>query len=119
MMAKYVDGFVLPLPKKNLEQYRKVARLASKVWIEHGALEYRECMLEDGKPGFGLPFAKLTKAKPSETVMFSFIVYKSRKHRDKVNAKAMNDPRLKMEMDKMPFDVNLMSWGGFEMIVDA
>lgn len=120
-MAKYVDGFVLPVPKKNLEAYRRISAQAGKVWREHGALEYRECAGEDLKdqPGMGVAFPRLVKAKPGETVCFSWIVYKSRAHRDRVNAKVMKDPRLAKMMDPkaMPFDVKRMAYGGFEMFV--
>jgi uncharacterized protein YbaA (DUF1428 family) len=117
----YVDGFLLPVPKKNLEVYRKMAQTAGKIWMEHGALEYRECVGEDLKTNMGTPFAQAAKAKPSETVVFAWIVYKSRAHRDKVNKKVMSDPRMNdMMKDKaMPFDVKRMSYGGFEVIVDG
>lgn len=120
-MPKYVDGFVIPLPEKNLADYRKMARLAGKVWREHGALEYRECVGEDMDVKFGLPFPKIAKTKPGETVVFAWIVYKSRAHRDKVNAKVMADPRLAKMMDpkNQPFDCKRMTYGGFEVIVDA
>jgi uncharacterized protein YbaA (DUF1428 family) len=116
----YVDGFLLPVPKKNLEVYRKMAQNAGKVWIEHGALEYRECVGEDLQTKMGIPFSKAAKTKAGETVVFSWIVYKSRAHRDKVNKKVMADPRMnEMMNDKaMPFDVKRMSYGGFEVIVD-
>ena len=120
-MAVYVDGFVLPVPKKNIEAYRKLATLAGKVWREHGALEYHECVADDVKPGKLTSFPQSVKLKPSETVVFAWIVYKSRAHRDKVNAKVMKDPRLaaQMDMKKMPFDGKRMFWGGFKEIVDA
>ena len=119
-MVKYVDGFVLVLPKKNVEAYKKMSKKAGKVWREHGALEYRECIGEDMKVKFGLPFPKLTKTKPSETVVFSWIVYKSRKDRDRVNAKVMSDKRLSQGMEnmEMPFDMKKMAYGGFEVLVD-
>jgi uncharacterized protein YbaA (DUF1428 family) len=119
---KYVDGFVLVVPKKNLKAYTKMAQMAGQVWKEHGALEYFECVGEDLKPPMGVPFPKLAKTKAGETVVFSFIVYKSRAHRDKVNDKVMKDPRLSamMEKDKkMPFDVKRMAYGGFEVLVEA
>ena len=119
---KYVDGFVLVVPKKNLKAYEKMARGAGRIWKEHGALEYFECVGEDLKPPFGVPFPKLAKTKTGETVVFSFIVYKSRAHRDKVNDKVMKDPRLSAMMEKdqkMPFDVKRMAYGGFEVIVEA
>lgn len=121
-MAKYVDGFVIPIPKKNVEAYRRIARLACKVWKEHGALEYRECVGEDFKMQIGIPFPKLAKTKPHETVVFAWIVYKSRAHRDRVNAKVMKDPRMaKMEtmmQSQIPFDCNRMTYAGFNIIVE-
>ena len=119
-MAKYVDGFVLPVPRKNLDSYRRMAQKASKIWHEHGALEYRECVGEDLQTKFGLPFPKSVKAKPGETVVFAWIVYKSRQHRDRVNAQVMKDPRLAdmMDMKNMPFDSKRMVYGGFKVIVD-
>ncbi len=117
---KYVDGFVVPVPTKNMEVYRRIARQAGKVWKEHGALEYRECVGDDLKLKMGLPFAETVKARRNETVLFSWIVYKSRAHRDAVNAKVMKDPRIaKMMKGAVPFDVNRMAYGGFKVIVDA
>jgi uncharacterized protein YbaA (DUF1428 family) len=114
----YVDGFVLVVPKKKLATYVKMARRAGKVWREHGALDYRECVGDDLKVKMGLPFPKLVRAKPSETVVFSWIVYKSRAHRDKVNAKVMADKRLVEGMPKeMPFDLKRMAYGGFRTLV--
>ena len=118
----YVDGFVLPVPKKNLAAYRKMASLAAKVWIEHGALEYRECAGEDLAVKFGVPFTQLAATKKGETVVFAWITYKSRAHRDRVNAKVMKDPRLKcddMDPKKMPFDCTRMGYGGFTTLVEA
>jgi uncharacterized protein YbaA (DUF1428 family) len=118
----YVDGFVIPIPKKNLEYYRQMARKAGKVWMEYGAVEYRECVGEDlgVKAGMGKSFPKLAAAKPGETVVFSWIVYKSRAHRDRVNAKVMKDPRITkmINEDEMPFDAKRMAYGGFETLVD-
>jgi uncharacterized protein YbaA (DUF1428 family) len=116
----YVDGFVLAVPKKNLKAYARLAQKAGKIWKEHGALEFHECAGDDLKTKCGIPFPKLIKAKPNETVMFSWIVFKSRKDRDRVNAKVMKDPRLAGMMDpgEMPFDVKRMAYGGFESIVD-
>jgi uncharacterized protein YbaA (DUF1428 family) len=116
----YVDGFVIAIPKKNMGAYKKMARVAGKVWKEHGAIDYKECVGDDDlKVKFGLPLTKLAKAKNNETVVFSFIVYKSRAHRDAVNKKVMADPRLaKMMNQPMPFDDKRMSWGGFKVIVD-
>ena len=117
-MAGYVDGYVLPLPKKNLDAYRRMARKAGKIWREHGALEVCECVADDVKSGKVTSFPQSVKLKKGETVVFSWIVYTSRKHRDQVNAKAMNDPRLaKMGPDSMPFDGKRMFWGGFKPIV--
>ncbi len=117
---KYIDGFVLPIPKKNLDAYRRMARKAGKIWREHGALEYRECIGDDLNVQFGVPYTKLLKLKPGETVFYSWIVYKSRAHRDKVNAKVMKDPRLTCSMDSkaMPFDIKRMAYGGFKVFVD-
>ncbi|HSA91570.1 MAG TPA: DUF1428 domain-containing protein [Terriglobales bacterium] len=117
----YVDGFVLAVPKKNLRAYARMARAAGKVWRKHGAIDYKECLGEDLKVKFGVPFPRIMKLKPGETVLFSFIVYKSRRHRDRVNAKVMKDPTLASMMDgkKMPFDVKRMAYGGFNVLVDA
>ena len=116
----YVDGFVLPVPKKNLQAYRRMAQQAGKVWMEHGALEFRECAGDDLNVKMGVSFSKTIKLKPGETVVFSWIVYKSRAHRDRVNAKVMKDPRLtaSMEGKTMPFDPKRMVYGGFKTIVD-
>ena len=117
----YVDGFVLPVPTKKLPAYRRLAKLASAVWRDHGALEYRECVGDDLKVKMGVPFSKCVKCKPGETVVFAWIVYKSRAHRDRVNAKVMKDPRLTsmMETTEMPFDCKRMAWGGFKTLVMA
>ena len=118
-MAKYVDGFVLVVPKKKIDAYKKLAKKAGKIWREHGALEYRECIGEDLKVKFGMPFTKLVKTKPSETVVFSWIVYKSRAQRDKVNKAVMADPRIQgMDPKAMPFDAKRMIYGGFKVMVD-
>lgn len=116
---QYVDGFVIPVPEKKLAEYKKMAKLASKVWIEHGALEYRECVAEDAPVGKLTSFPRSVKLKPDETVIFAWIVYKSRAHRDRVNAKAMSDPRMQklMETSGVPFDGKRMIFGGFDMIV--
>lgn len=116
----YVDGFVVPVPKKKLEDYRRMARKGGKIWREHGALEFRECVADDVKWGKRTSFPRSVKQKPGETVMFSFIVYKSRAHRDRVNAKVMKDKRLASMMDPkaMPFDAKRMIYGGFEVMVD-
>ena len=117
-MPQYVDAFVVPVPKKNLDEYRRIARLAGKVWREHGALEYRECIGKDLRVPMGLSFPRGIQTKRGETVFFSWILYKSRAHRDRVNAKVMDDPRMKKLCSKdMPFDDNRMIWGGFEVFV--
>jgi uncharacterized protein YbaA (DUF1428 family) len=118
---RYVDGFVLPVPTKNLKAYARMAKLASKVWLEHGALEYRECVGDDLDVKMGVPFPKMMKLKRGETVVFAWIVYKSRAQRDRVNAKVMKDPRLAKMIDPkaMPFDCKRMVYGGFEILVDA
>jgi uncharacterized protein YbaA (DUF1428 family) len=118
-MAKYVDGFVLPVPKGKLDAYRSMARKAGKIWREHGALEFRECVAEDVKTGKVTSFPQSVKRKRGETVVFSWIVFKSRAHRDRVNAKAMADPRLADMGDEMPFDGKRMIYGGFEVVVDV
>lgn len=115
----YVDGFVLPVPKKNLAAYRRMSRKAEKVWREHGALDYRECAGDDLKTSMGTSFPKLAKAKPGETVVFAWIVFRSKAHRDRVNKKVIADPRLNEMMagGAMPFDVKRMAYGGFRTIV--
>jgi uncharacterized protein YbaA (DUF1428 family) len=117
----YVDGFVVPVPKKNLAAYRRMAAKAGKVWRDHGALEYVECVADDVKPGKWTSFPQSVKLKSNETVVFAYIVYKSKKDRDRINAKVMKDPRLANMMDpkKMPFDGKRMFWGGFKSIVEA
>jgi uncharacterized protein YbaA (DUF1428 family) len=117
---KYVDGYVLPVPKKNLKAYQRMAQKAGKVWREHGALEFFECAGDDLKVKMGIPIPRLAKLKPGETVVFSWIVYKSRAHRDAVNARVMKDPRLAKMMNPkaMPFDHTRMSYGGFKVLVD-
>ena len=120
-MAHYIDGFVLPVPKKNIAAYRRMATKASKIWREHGALEYRECVGDDLDVKFGTPFPKGIKIKPGETLVFAYVVYQSRAHRDKVNAKVMKDPRIggMCDPNNMPFDCNRMLYGGFKTIVEA
>jgi len=118
---RYADGFLIPVPKKNVQAYRRIAQRAGKIWKEYGALEYRECAGDDihVKSGFGVPFPRITKLKRNETVFFSWIVYKSRAHRDRVNAKVMKDPRImKMVDGGMPFDAGRMVYGGFKVMVD-
>jgi uncharacterized protein YbaA (DUF1428 family) len=115
----YVDGFVLLVSKRNLNAYRSISRAAGKVWREHGALEYRECVGDDMRIPIGVPFPRLAKAKAGEVVVFSWIVYASRKARDRVNAKVMKDPRITRSMkQQMPFDVRRMAYGGFKVLVD-
>jgi len=118
---RYVDGYVLPVAKKNLQAYRLMAQKAGKVWRDHGALEYIECVADDVKPGKHTSFPQSVKLKPAETVVFAYIVYKSRAHRDRVNAKVMKDPRLANMMDPkaMPFDGKRMFWGGFKVLVEG
>ena len=116
----YVDGFIVPVPKKKLGAYRSLARKAGKIWREHGALDFKECVADDVKKGKWTSFPRSVKLKPSETVMFSYIVYKSRAHRDQVNAKVMKDKRFAgMDMKDMPFDAKRMIYGGFKVLVEA
>ncbi len=117
---KYIDGFVIPIAKKHIPVYLRMAKKAAKIWLEYGALEYRECIGDDLKVKIGLPFTKLAKTKSGETVIFSWIVYKSRAHRNRVNAKVMKDPRLAKMCDpkNMPFDMKRMSYGGFKIAID-
>jgi len=119
-MARYVDGFVLPVPLANMPAYKKMARLAGKVWKEHGALEYVECIADDVKPGKLTSFPQSVKLKEGEVVVFSYIVYPSRKARDAINAKVMADPRLAPMMDPktMSFDGKRMFWGGFKPFLE-
>lgn len=115
----YVDGFVLPVPKKNVDAYRRLSRKCGKIWMEYGALEYIECVADDVEPGKLTSFPQSVKLKPDEVVVFSWIIYKSRAQRDRVNAKVMADPRLAdMSPETMPFDAKRMFWGGFKPIVD-
>jgi uncharacterized protein YbaA (DUF1428 family) len=116
----YVDGFVVAVPEENLAAYRKMSRKAGKIWKEHGALEYRECVADDVKKGKLTSFPQSVKLKRGETVVFSWIVYKSRKDRDRIIAKVMEDPRLAdmMNPEAMPFDSKRMIYGGFKVIVD-
>ena len=115
---QYVDGYVLPVPKKNVQLYRRIAAKAGKVWREHGALEYRECVGDDLKGKWGVPFTRTVKVKPNETVVFSWIVYRSRAHRDAVNAKVMKDPRMAKMMEVAnAFDHKRMVYGGFKVLV--
>jgi uncharacterized protein YbaA (DUF1428 family) len=117
----YVDGFVIPVPRKNLKAYRRISQRAGKVWREHGALEYRECVGDDLDVKMGASFVRAARAKRGEVVVFSWIVYRSRSHREGVNKKVMKDPRIaKMMNDDAPiFDVKRMVYGGFKVIVDV
>ena len=118
-MTGYVDGFVLPIPKKNVAKYRAIARKAGKIWREHGALDYKECIADDVKPGKLTSFPQSVALKPGETVFFSYILFKSRAHRDRVNAKVMKDPRIaNMDPSDMPVDGKRMIYGGFKVAVD-
>ena len=117
-MSRYVDAYVLPVPTANLDEYRKMAEMAGKIWREHGALEYYECLADDVKPGKQTSFPQSVNLKPDETVIFSYIVYRSREDRDRINELVMKDPRLKCP-DNMPFDGMRMFWGGFKSWVEA
>ncbi|MGH7636406.1 MAG: DUF1428 domain-containing protein [Gemmatimonadaceae bacterium] len=122
--GRYVDGFVIVIPRRSLAAYKRVAARAGKVWRKYGALDYKECVADDLNPSMGggmpmLGFAKMTKLKPRETVVFSYIVYKSRAHRDRVNARVMKDPAMSSADQSMPFDMKRFAWAGFKVIVDA
>jgi uncharacterized protein YbaA (DUF1428 family) len=119
-MAHYVDGFVVPVPKRKLKAYVALARRAGKVWREYGALEYIECVADDVKWGKRTSFPRSVKLKPTEVAFFSWIIYKSRKQRDRIMAKVMKDPRLAdmMDMKNLPFDAKRMIWGGFKTLVE-
>ena len=119
-MAHYVDGFVVPVPRNNLDAYRKMAEHAGRIWMEHGALQYWEAVGDDVKPDKVTSFPQSVQLKDDEVVVFSWIVYRSRKERDAVNAKVMEDPRMKDMMDPktLPFDGMRMFWGGFEGLVE-
>ncbi len=115
----YVDGFVLPVKTSKMAAYKKLAKLAAKVWKEHGALDYKECVLEETVKGFGVPFAKLVKPKRGETILFSWILYKSKADRKRVIAKVMSDKRLTCDPNNMPFDLTRMAQGVFKVMVEA
>jgi uncharacterized protein YbaA (DUF1428 family) len=118
-MSHYVDGFVLPVPKANVEAYREIAAKAGAVWREYGALEYVECLADDVKPGEVTSFPQSVKLQPDETVVFSYIVFESREHRDRVNEQVMKDPRMSgMDPKTMPFDAKRMFWGGFKTLFE-
>ena len=116
---RYVDGYVLPVPKKNLNAYLRMARMGAQMWRKHGALDYKECVGDDLKTKWGTPFPRMMKLKPGETVVFSYIVFKSRAHRDRVNAKVMKEMEQMGEPKDMPFDMKRMVYGGFKVQVDA
>jgi len=117
---RYVDGFVLAVPRSKINAYLRLARMCGKIWLEHGALEFRECVGDDLEINMGVPFPKMIKTRPKETVVFSWITYKSRAHRDSVNSKVMKDPRMEnMDPKSMPFDPKRMVYGGFKILVNA
>jgi uncharacterized protein YbaA (DUF1428 family) len=120
-MSLYTDGFVIPVPKRKLTAYFKMARQAAKIWREYGAVDYKECVGDDLAAKFALSFPKGIRTKAGETVVFSWIVYKSKAHRDKVNAKVMSDPRIAAMCDPgdMPFDAKRMLYGGFKVMVSG
>lgn len=119
-MPRYVDGFVLPVPKKNRAAYVKMAKLGRKVWLDHGALEYYECVADDVKPGKYTSFPQSVKLKKGEEVWFSWAVYKSKRDRDRIMKKVMSDPRMQgYGPQNMPFDGQRMFWGGFKMVVSS
>jgi uncharacterized protein YbaA (DUF1428 family) len=116
---RYIDGYVLPVPKKKLKTYAHMAEMGAKMWMKHGALDYKECVGEDLKNKWGTTFSKMMNLKPGETVVFSYIVFKSRAHRDRVNAKVMKEMEKMGDMQDMPFDVKRMVYGGFKVLVDV
>ena len=115
----YVDGYVLPVPKKKLKSYVRMARLGEKMWRKHGALDYKECVGDDLKPKWGAWFPTMLKLKPGETAVFSYIVFKSRAHRDRVNARVMKDMEKFIPPKDLPFDLKRMVYGGFKVLVGA
>lgn len=116
----YVDGYVLAVPKKKMQAYRRLAAIGAKLWRKHGALDYKECVGDDLKPKCGVPFPRMMKLKSGETVVFSYIVFKSRAHRDRVNARVMKDPTMAhMDPKAMPFDIKRMVYGGFKVLVSS
>ena len=116
---KYVDGYILPVPKKNLKAYIRMARMGERMWRKHGALDYKECVGDDLKTKWGIPFPRMMKLKPGEAVIFSYVVFKSRAHRDRVNARVMKEIKKMCGPKDMPFDVKRMVYGGFKVLVDA
>ena len=119
-MPRYIDGFVIPVPRKKLAAYKRMSRKAGRIWLEHGALEFRETVAEDPAPEGVVPFARVARSKPGEVVVFSFTAFRSRAHRDRVNAKVMQDPRVlaMMSEEQMPFDAKRMVYGGFSVMID-
>lgn len=116
---KYVDGYVLPVPKKHLKAYARMAKMGADMWMKHGALDYKECVGEDLTTKWGMPFSRVMRLKPGETVVFSWVVFKSRAHRDRVNKKVMKEMEKMGGMKEMPFDVKRMVYGGFTVLVDV
>ena len=116
-MPRYVDGFLLAIPKKKMAAYKTISSQAGKVWKKYGALEYVECVIDDVIPGFAA-FGKAAKARPGEAVVFSWIIYKSRAHRDAVNKKVLADPAIQQPPPSMPFDPKRMAMAGFKVLVD-
>lgn len=116
---KYVDGYVIPILKKNLKTYKQMATMGATIWLKMGALDYKECVGEDLKTKWGMPFSALLKLKSGETVLFSYVVFKSRAHRDRVNAKVMKEMEKMCDMKDMPFDMKRMVYGGFQVLVEA
>lgn len=114
----YVDGFIVPVPKHNLDRYRELAELSATVWKEYGALEYREWVADDVKPGELTSFPQSVMLKPDEIVVFAWIVYESREHRDRVNEQVLKDPRMAHDINQMPFDARRMIYGGFTTLVE-
>jgi len=116
---RYVDGYVIPVPKKNLNTYVRMAKMGAEMWMKYGALDYKECVGEDLKTKWGMSFSQMMKLKPNEIVVFSYIVFKSRAHRDRVNAKVMKEMEKMVDMKEMPFDVKRMVYGGFKVLVEV
>jgi uncharacterized protein YbaA (DUF1428 family) len=116
---RYVDGYVLPVAKKRLKAYLRMAQMGEKIWLKHGALDYKECVGDDLKTKWGVPFSRVIRLKPGETVVFSYVVFKSRAHRDRVNAKVMKEMAIMGAPKDMPFDVKRMVYGGFKVLVGA
>jgi uncharacterized protein YbaA (DUF1428 family) len=115
----YVDGYVLAVPRKNVKAYARMAKMGAEMWMRHGALDFKECIGDDLETKMGTPFTKMMKLKPDETVVFSWIVFKSKAHRDRVNAKVMKEMEKMGDMPEMPFDMKRMVYGGFKAIVEV